>query len=427
MPTSITPEQQLARLTKLPSAPGSPTGNFPSGRVSLYKDSSWTSQKLDLETKNYHSGTRHTIPGSALRDEASWIAWSLPVGTVMTLMEHDTPRDEAESVANLRACGRCFDLVGTGKVETANLIAFNMNDCLSSFFWRSVDLVYGAIELFEASDFQGVRTAIFLSEWNSEHRIDISQWWLNDRVSSMRWKSLVDRQTAEVSQHADGTGKRFDNLLAWQSNKEIAKMVDIDFNDGVSSVKWTAVVPRKEIIHPFKMTPDPQGGFRLYRGTNNGRNNTNMSQPSVVRIHEEKAQSITISTSDQYVTGISSSFSLSTDSPFASAEWTVTVDYSYTHTEESSTTETRTFSLDVEQTVNAPPMTVWDAELRVKVADIPAKYYSTTATRWYDKPLAGASADSANNGWYKREENVGVTISGGLAFDVSSNINAKPI
>ncbi|CAN9385952.1 unnamed protein product [Alternaria alternata] len=415
MPTSITPEQQLARLTKLPSAPGSPTGTFPSGRVSLYKNSSWTSQKLDLETKNYHSGTRHTIPGSALRDEVSWVAWCLPVGTVMTLMEHDTPRDEAESVANLRDCGRCVDLVGTGKVQTANLIAFNMND------------FYGAIELFEASDFQGVRIAIFLSEWNSDHRIDISQWWLNDRVSSMRWKSLVDRQTAEVSQHGDGTGKRFDNLLAWQSNKEMAKMTDIAFNDGVSSVKWTAVVPCKEIIHPFKMTPDPQGGFRLYRGTNNGRNNTNVSQQSVVRIHEEKAQSITISTSDQYVSGISSSFSLSTDSPYVSAEWTVTVDYSYTHKEESSTTETRTFSLDVEQTVNAPPMTVWDAELLVKLADIPAKYYTTTATRWYDKPLVGALADSANNGWYKREENVGVTISGGLAFDVFSNINANPI
>ncbi|CAN9393345.1 unnamed protein product [Alternaria alternata] len=327
MPTSITPEQQLARLTKLPSAPGSPTGTFPSGRVSLYKNSSWTSQKLDLETKNYHSGTRHTIPGSALRDEVSWVAWCLPVGTVMTLMEHDTPRDEAESVANLRDCGRCVDLVGTGK-------------------------------LFEASDFQGVRIAIFLSEWNSDHRIDISQWWLNDRVSSMRWKSLVDRQTAEVSQHGDGTGKRFDNLLAWQSNKEMAKMTDIAFNDGVSSVKWTAVVPCKEIIHPFKMTPDPQGGFRLYQ---------------------------------------------------------------------SSTTETRTFSLDVEQTVNAPPMTVWDAELLVKLADIPAKYYTTTATRWYDKPLVGALADSANNGWYKREENVGVTTSGGLAFDVFSNINANPI
>jgi hypothetical protein len=61
----------------------------------------------------------------------------------MTLMDNVQPVPATGTVADLSGCGPCIDLIGTGKTEAVDLGAVNMNDGISSFFWRTVDLNLG--------------------------------------------------------------------------------------------------------------------------------------------------------------------------------------------------------------------------------------------------------------------------------------------
>src|SRR5579863_940813 len=63
---------------------------LPTGLVRLYEDASWNSQSLDLPTSQYRQNARQSIAGTYMQDAATWVAFNLPVGTVMTLMNNDT-------------------------------------------------------------------------------------------------------------------------------------------------------------------------------------------------------------------------------------------------------------------------------------------------------------------------------------------------
>jgi hypothetical protein len=76
---------------------------------------------------------RHTVK-SSLFDRATFAAFNLPVGTVMTLMDNVKPVPAGKPVADLSGCGHCVDLVGTGKTEAVDLEVINMNDSVSAFF-----------------------------------------------------------------------------------------------------------------------------------------------------------------------------------------------------------------------------------------------------------------------------------------------------
>lgn len=141
-----------------------------------------------------------------MQDAATWVAFNLPVGVVMTLIDNNTPVESGHLVWELRNCGRCIDLVGTGQTEAVDLTQCNMNDCVSSFFWRKVDLAQGAIELFDDVNFQGNRSTLFLGEWPMGTAVSLENWWLRGRVSSVRWHMLDDRQTVALFSNTDGTG-----------------------------------------------------------------------------------------------------------------------------------------------------------------------------------------------------------------------------
>jgi hypothetical protein len=130
------------------------------------------------------------------------------------------------------------DLVGTGRTETIDLPSGNENDCISFFFWRTVDLNMGAIEFFDDANFGGNRATVFLSEWDYEQIYSISDWWLQDRLSSIRWKTLTDRQTAVLFDNNDGSGNTYGNIKGWGDLKEIPNLDNIGFNDAVSAFRW---------------------------------------------------------------------------------------------------------------------------------------------------------------------------------------------
>jgi len=144
-------------LSRLP-APSFPSPTLPSGTVMLFGDGNCGSEPATLRTADYAESVQHLFDGTPMQDQAAFIAFNLPIGTVMTLMDGMVP-------PNARL--RCVDLVGTGKTESVNLMSINLNECLSGFSWRKVDLDRGAAGLFADTNFNGDRMTIFLGQWPS--------------------------------------------------------------------------------------------------------------------------------------------------------------------------------------------------------------------------------------------------------------------
>ena len=278
---NTTAASQVALLTSLP-APSAPVPQLASGTVSVFVDGDWNSARFDISTSEYESGQRQTMQN--LQDGATWLAFNLPIGVVMTMTNNVVANDKP--VADLSDCGQTVDLVGTGQTQGVDLGAIGMNDMLSAFFWRNVDLDMGAIELFENDNFNGVRklkcpsqrlwplklqrltprccigATIFLSEWSPNTWNSIDSWWLQDAITSIRWHSLNDRQTAALSDNSDGSGNQYDNIKGFGLTKEVANFGDFGVNDVFSAFRWNAVNPVKEIIAPFTInTSSASGSF----------------------------------------------------------------------------------------------------------------------------------------------------------------------
>lgn len=73
------------RLTPLPS-PGGKTPDLAPGTVAFFIDADWNSSRLDINTADYTANQRHVIT-SWMFDQASYVAFNLDAGTVMTLMD----------------------------------------------------------------------------------------------------------------------------------------------------------------------------------------------------------------------------------------------------------------------------------------------------------------------------------------------------
>jgi hypothetical protein len=103
-------------------------------------------------------------------------------------------------------------------------------------------------------------------------------------------------------------------------------------------------------------------------------------------LNNSDAQAATVTTMDQQVVGVSSTFSLSSTAGVpgvssSTATWSVTLNYSYTHSDTRTNSETKTIALPISQTVDAPPKSSYKAMLLVNIEQIPATVYKTTAQR----------------------------------------------
>ena len=292
-------------ISKLP-APPTPPPSLPTGTVRLYRDNNWGSRSLDLTTDHYsRQNVRNSIAGTNMQDAATWLAFNLPIGTVMTVMNNDTPVQPGQLVCDLSHCDTCIDLVGTGATEGVDLTQVNMNDCVSAFFWRTVDLDLGAVELYDNAGFTGNRNVIFLGEWPSETVNSIGDWWVNDRVSSARWTTLNDRQLVSLFENSNGSGRSFQNIQGWGSEKQIDNLSAPGFNDCMSSFRWEGLVPQKEIIEPFTLDVQPnQANSFSISNQMSGQNNSDVSQSQTVTLKDTQSQQVTITSTETHVAAI---------------------------------------------------------------------------------------------------------------------------
>jgi len=399
----------------------------------LFKDSEWSKdRRVMIDLDEYVEKKRHMVP-SSIHDVATWVAYNLPVGTVVTLIERITPLEEGVNFADIRGCGVCLDLIGTGKTEAIDLKKVSMNDKISTWFWRTVDLKRGAIEMFEHENFIGGRATIFLAEWEAAKVHSINGWWINDRVTSVRWKTLHDRQTASLINNPDGTGTTFDNINGWMKCKEVLDFKELRFNDVMSGFRWDGLIPLKETMKPFKVTAT--GVESIDNGLehhSSGRNETSEAMTSSIDFKVGTVREWSITTTEEHVAGIDVTITREADTGIPGvgnlkATWEVTLKYTYTHTESTTTVNTKSTDLIFTQNFTAPPHSAYAWDVFVYVGKIPTTTYHTTATRWYKVQVGGSVADPENNGWFKREEDISVTVSGILATRFDGNFKTSAL
>jgi hypothetical protein len=404
-------------LTKLPATPGAPA--LDAKTVRLYRDAAWNSESWTISLDNWLPVQRHNVDNS-IWDQATYVAFNLPVGIVVTLIDNIAPLAAGQNSADLKGCGVCVELVGTGQTEGLDLRNVSMNDCVSSFSWRPVDLDLGAIELFEHPGFTGNRAILFLAEWEPGKTHSIVPWWMNDKVSSVRWKTLDDRATAELFEHPDGGGSSFNNIMGFGSMKECGDLRNYRFDDTMSSFRWVGIAPKREIIKPFELTIPAgrvQTGFVVSQSV---RNNGDENLKVPVTFSKKFGKTLTVSTTNTYVTGTKFTYSQKSTVEVsvpgigtASEEITWGFEVSFSYTRSDTTTRTDTEETLIQQTAEIiiPPRKRGEARLFYAVGELPPTECQTTAERWYDRPLPRTVQDGA---YYKREEPVRVAIQGGL-------------
>jgi len=411
----------VSDLTKLP-APAGALPELPAKTVKLYKDARWNSESWTISLDNTAEGRRHPVADS-MWDQATWVAFNMPVGKVVTLSDNIVPLRDGQNIADLSGCGISVDLVGTGRTEAVDLNAVGMNDLVSMYSLRTVDLDLGAIELFENRDFTGNRNILFLSDWNQGQVHSIANWWLNDKVSSARWKTL-DRQTASLFEHGDGAGNSYDNILGYGDAKECPNLGVYRLEDQMSAFRWDGIVPKKEIIKPFEVKV-PAGNMQAgLVQTDPMSNGTDLDQPGQqVKFTKEFHKTFSVSTTEKAVTGVKVTGGYKAGSA-GGGEIMVELSYSYEASKTTSQTYTEVTKIEETRTITIPRRSRIEAQLGYFLGELPPTEYKTTAERWYDRRLTGTVQDGD---LYKRVEPVRVTLVGALKAIGTLDIKQYPL
>ncbi|CAN9085371.1 unnamed protein product [Alternaria alternata] len=410
-------QDKVNRLTRLPSPPQR-APDLASGRVRLYQDFNWNSNNTEINIYNGYSQKHRFRVDQSLFDKASWIAFNLPVGTVLTFMDHLPSVPASGKYADLSDAGRTLDLIGTGQTEGVDLNRLQMNDKISQFFWRTVDLNQGAIELLDDQDFTNNRVTIFLSEWAPETLHTMDRWWINDRTTSLRWKSL-DRESVELFDNPDGRGESFNRIMGGGETQEVRKLQDFGFNDRITAFRWSNIKPIHSVVQPVMIAETDQDVDRsIYEEIwveNPGHEEALMA----IKFSKEHKIEITTTVRDTYATGMTAEYSVSGKAGIGIVEatvgWKVAVNFNYEHETSKSTSETTTLTVGIDHSIIVPARSRKIVYVTVYTGKVNSKTYTTTAERWYKERLTG-SHQSNRDGQelWKRDETVQITVDGRL-------------
>ncbi|KIV90293.1 hypothetical protein PV10_07612 [Exophiala mesophila] len=414
----------VTKLTPLPSV-GTIPGNIPSGQCRIYVDASWGSASCTIDTNETTPVDRRYLPSSFV-DKATWIAWNLPVGRVVTLTDQYQPLASGKSVGDLQGLGRSVDLVGTGKTETVNLLNCGVNDLLAAWFWREVDLRIGAIEMYSELNFTGLRHTLFLSEWEGNVIHSLAGMWMNDDLTSIKWKTLQDGQTVTFWEHPDGSGTSFNEVKGWGNSKEISDLRDNRFCDVVSAFKWSALFPVKEIIDPVTIQNVPFNALSQ-PSQHNWANSSPESQTESLSIRLTESETFTVSTTDTFVTGVKVTVtggSEAKEGPVTvSMSFSVELSYQYSHSVTSTTGATTSIEVSETRGITCAPHGKTIGTLIYRLGKIPPTVYKTTAHRWYTQKITDSHEDQ---GYYKRDEDITFTAGGGIGSILDATTDFYP-
>lgn len=398
-----------------------------SGTVVLYGDDSWAaSNKMVIRTSDYTAGAVQTL-SSPISQHVHWVAFNLPVGTVVTLTQY-TNFSQGGLPGNLSGAGATVDLIGTGSTESVSVVALGLEDDIRGFFHRAVDISQGAIELHEKVDFSGRRQLLFLAEWNQDVIVSLDKWYMNNRVHALKWGTIPETATAKLSENTDGTGAAFSNIKGWGSFKE-QNLDAVNLGGRISGFSWMNVTPVKEIIDVVSVDLSRYiRNSESLHSDSSGTNRTPAEQTQTIAINKTQAETVSVEVSSTITTGTELSASYSVSGLFASWSMSITLSFSYSKTTTKTTSVTQSTDISVVQEFNIPPQSSFVAVFTQQMAVLPPNtYFQTTATRWYTDQIAGSTPDPSNNGWYKRVEKINLNLSCALAVGTTLEIESTPL
>lgn len=245
------PARTKVGISSLPAPHAALPFELPSGYAFLFRDPDWGSERLDLSTNKWRSGVRHEIRRRFEDSRSAWVAFNLPRGQVMTLTRYH--QDSSDS-RDLRDVAQVADLIGTGTTEAVDLAPIDLCDAVSSFFWRTVNLDMGAIELYSEAGFRGNRTVLFLSDWQQGRLHRLEDWAIEDRLGSVRWTALRHDQYCDLYHHSDGVGGKYPRMAGWPTTaKESWDTSKGALNDMVSAFRWGTLSRRNEVLEPISL------------------------------------------------------------------------------------------------------------------------------------------------------------------------------
>ncbi|KAL1799938.1 hypothetical protein ACET3X_000280 [Alternaria dauci] len=385
-------QDKVNKLTKLPS-PSQRAPDLASGRIRLYQDFNWNSNNTEIDIHdNYRQKERFQVDRN-LFDKASWIAFNLPVGTVLTFMDHLPSVPASGKYADLSDAGRTMDLIGTGQIEGVDLDQLQMNDKISQFFWRTVDMNQGAIELFDDQDFKNNRVTIYVS------------------LSFPRGLLFVSDN--------EGRGDRFSRIMGGGETREVRKLQDSGFNDRITAFRWSNINPAYEQIQAVVIADTDQKIDQSIQETIWVENRDEKEALTAIEFSKEYKTEITTTVKDTYATGMTAEYSVSGKAGIGIVEatvgWKVAVKFDYARETTKSTSVTNTLTLGVDQSVMVPARSKRLVYVTVHTSKVESKTYTTKAERWYRERLTGSyKSNKGGEELWKRDETVQITVTGGL-------------
>jgi hypothetical protein len=219
--------------------------------VLVFREADWAGDSHELTTDRWPAAVRHDLAPHRRDRKAAWIAFNLPVGRVMTLTRHHRDAEDGHPVCDLRDVAQVADLVGTGRTETVDLAQIGMQNAVSSFFWRDVDLKQGAVELYGEADFKGNCTVLFLSDWKPGELHSLADWAIEDRLGSARWNTMPNAHYCDLFQHRDGIGTQYPLMSGWKAGpKEIRDTSKYSLHDMVSAFRWDVALTERPMTSP---------------------------------------------------------------------------------------------------------------------------------------------------------------------------------
>jgi hypothetical protein len=227
-------------------------GAVGSGKIGLFRESSWGSEVFWFSTSQYTEGVQASLVGTTLQDVATWVVFELPVGTVVTLLQSETA-PVAGQPYNFAHAGSCVDLIGNGEVQTVDLNEVYANDCISAFIWRQVDYKAGIFQWFEGQNWDGLGNTFFLAEWPANTLHTLTDWAICDKASSMYFGGLG---VGAVTLYDGGQGEGLSaQLSGWIEGDgphgRGVSLAERGFGDMTGSWKWSPLPPIYQVVDPF--------------------------------------------------------------------------------------------------------------------------------------------------------------------------------
>jgi hypothetical protein len=452
-----------APFYKPPEANDPYPSDIPSGQIILFKDASWGSDSITIDTASgaYPEGYPFSFSGTGLQDNATWIAFNLPTGTVCTLFDNTLNLAAGSPPFNPAGAGVPVDLIGNGEVQTVDLYAYGANDRLSGGIWRQVDFNDGWFQLFRDTNLEASFITIFFSEWPTNTPVSLDGWDIDGQASSVNYPSLTPPQVVVLTNKTDGTGYPV-ALGATNPLGEIApatvNLTDRGINDQVHSFTYTIIEPVKAIIDSVSITPtlDEEKGYGVSEtiiGTNYS------SEPVVIatNVFENLTYSVTSTTTLQYTTAVqltvasqvTAGIQLSGlnfgDQETITTQITSTIQDTYTKT----VTTTEVFQAGQTITFTAPPSSApldtsgsgatpkgaaYAATATITLGNLQsdqdpmAQAVTTTGHFYYRQNLPGSTPDPAGTGLFILDMSITISLSGLIGtqiyFDVDDISNA---